>query len=240
MPWRLHLIGAFAILSLASPALGACGAAGTAAVPTSVTLQPTATELAASPTQVFATPTPAPSPTPDLVRGAACLPGEWELDDPAAYFESALRASGSPVQFQGVTGSLSYRFNPQGVLEIGYTEFSVSLHTPVEGGSMLTRSTLDGFASAEYRTLDEKNLTLSAFGGDGALFLIEVDGQLLVQTTLPAWASFFAALSQASGAPAQAETAPAEVQAAYNCAGGRLTLGGAGLPVEMVLNRVNE
>ena len=103
---------------------------------------------------------------------------------------------------------------------------------------MLTRSSLDGSAGADYRSADDKELVLSAFSGDGVLFVIEVDGQLLVQTALPAWASFFAALSSASGEAGPAASPPAEVRAGYNCAGDRLVLRGAGQAVDMVLVRV--
>jgi hypothetical protein len=118
----------------------------------------------------------------------------------------------------------------------------VTLNAPVEGGSMLTRSLLAGSAEANFQAMDAHKMSFSSFGGDGVLMVIEVDGQLLVQTTLPAWASFFAALSQASGGTPLLETpsAPAEVRAGFDCSGDRLLLRGEGSPVEMELTRILE
>jgi hypothetical protein len=173
------------------------------------------------------------------VRGAACLPGDWQLENAEAYFKEALRASGSRAELKEVAGGLIYRFDLEGQLQISFNDFAVTFNAPVEGGSMLTRSSLNGSAAAEYRSEDDDELVLSAFSGAGVLLGIEVDGQLLVQTALPAWASFFAALSSAAGKVSPAATPPAEVRAGYNCTGDRLVLRGAGQAVDMVLVRVN-
>jgi hypothetical protein len=200
--------------------------------------QATQTNLVTQPSIV--TTTPEVTRSPDIIQGEACLAGEWKLTDANGYFEQALRASSSPATLEGVTGSLIYTFFPQGRLEILFDDFTVTLNAPVEGGSMLTRSLLDGSAEANFKANEEHEMVYSAFGGDGVVMVLEVDGQLLVQTTLPAWASFFAALSQASGGTPPAETpfAPVDVKAGYDCVGDRLVLRGEGLPVEMTLTRI--
>lgn len=212
--------------------------AATLSVVQSPVPQATQTDQVVQPPQV--TGTSVMTQSPDIVQGEACLAGEWKLADANDYFEQALLASSSSATFEGVTGSLVYTFAPDGRLQILFDEFTVTLNAPVEGGSMLTRSLLDGSAEANFRANDEHEMVYSAFGGDGVLMVIEVDGQLLIQTTLPAWASFFAALSQAAGGTPVKETpsAPAEVKAGYDCVGDRLVLRGEGSQAEMELTRI--
>ena len=206
-----------------------------AATPSPVpTLAVSATEPAA------ATPTPAATATPDLVRGGACLPGTWVLADPHGYMEKSMAAAGNPAELVAVEGDLVYRFSQAGEMEIRYTEFAVVLNAAVEGGSLATRSTLDGSAAAAYTLDSDMALSLSRFSGEGVRLVIAVDEQVLLESTLPAWAAFFSALAGAPQADSAQADAPQTVRAAFDCTGDRLALRGEGKPVDMILERSAE
>jgi hypothetical protein len=154
--------------------------------------------------------------------------------------EQSMAAAGNPAELVTVEGDLVYRFSPAGEMEIRYTEFAVVLNAAVEGGSLATRSTLDGTAAAAYTADSDTALSLSRFSGEGVRLVIAVDEQVLLESTLPAWAAFFSALAGAPQADSAQAKAPQIVRAAFDCAGDRLALHGEGKPVDMILERSAE
>jgi hypothetical protein len=171
--------------------------------------------------------------SPSPVSGAACLTGNWLLADARQTFEQSLRSTNSKASLDTVEGSLAYAFDPIGKLAITYQQLQVQVRTSVKNGEMLTRSTLNGSAGADYMAAGNE-MKLTHFGGEGVDLLFEIDGQPLFESNLPAWASFFSVVTHTSGAAPTPQPAPELVKVGFDCSGDSLTIHG---PADIVLTR---
>lgn len=221
--------------------LAGCGApapSATLPVPTQPEPVPATVTSAPSPSPSL-TPLPEPTPTatPAVIAGAECLPGVWELSGAEEFFRGSLAAQGSPLSFVAASGDLIYEFGAGGRVTIRFEDFTVESETSREGQAIPLRTELTGEAQAAYTAADDRRLVLSQFGGDDVTLTVSIAGQTILRSALPAWQSFFQALSLTGGEELAPQAAPDQAVLTYTCRGDELTLESAGVPVAMPFRR---
>jgi len=134
------------------------------AVATSAPVPPTAVPATSAPTrtpQPTSTPkptnTPAPTSTPTPISGAACLIGEWQVEDLSSYLTS-LAVQG---QVLSESGPITYRFDAQGQARVTIDHFTMKVKVPVQGLSLNLTVIIDGDATARYTASHSNQLTFS-------------------------------------------------------------------------------
>lgn len=140
---------------------------------------------------------PAPPTTSGL--DAACLVGLWEaVDLPNAMAES-FRQTTSGLALQGVEGRVLYRFTADGAFTIEFDRLTATLYGTLDGREVTAQQMLHGQADARYAVLvEQEELVLSSFGGEGILFSLDINNQRLAEGNLPAWRAFTNTLSDGS------------------------------------------
>lgn len=143
----------------------------------------------------------ADAPSATIARGldAACLVGLWEaVDLPAAMAES-FRQTTTGLALQSVEGRVLYRFAPDGTLTIEFDRLTATLSGTLDNRPVTAQQVLSGQATALYHVLvEEEELVLSSFGGEGILFSLDINNQRLAEGNLPAWRAFTNTLSDGS------------------------------------------
>lgn len=113
------------------------------AAPTA-TASPTLTPTRTSTPKPSNTPTATPTPTP--ISGAACLIGQWQVEDLSSFVASL----GVQGQVQNESGPITYRFDAQGKARVMVDQFAMKVKVPVRGLPLSLNVTIDGEATAEY------------------------------------------------------------------------------------------
>jgi len=139
------------------------------ALPTAVppTVAPTATAGPTFTPTSTSTPkptnTPPPTYTPTPISGAACLIGQWQVEDLSSYLAS-LAVQG---QVLSESGPITYQFDKSGQARVTVDHFTMKVKVPVQGLLLNLNVVIDGDATARYTTDQSNQLAFSDVQLDG-------------------------------------------------------------------------
>jgi hypothetical protein len=157
---------ALPVVLVAMLILTACNsnaAATSAPVPTTA---PSATPAPTRTPQPTSTPkptsTPAPTNTPTPISGAACLVGQWQVEDLSAYVSSLA----VPGQVLSESGPVTYQFDPNGQVHVTVDHFAMKVKAPVQSLTLNLNVVIDGDVTARYTgTSDQLAFSNVQLGG---------------------------------------------------------------------------
>ena len=112
------------------------------------TPQPTNTPTQTSTPRPTNTPTPTFTPTP--VSGAACLVGNWQVDDLSTYLAALTGGTNTQAQVLSESGPITYHFDAQGQARVTLDRFAMKMKVPLQGLPLTLNITIDGDATAGY------------------------------------------------------------------------------------------
>jgi hypothetical protein len=107
--------------------------------------------------------TPAPTNTPTPISGAACLVGQWQVEDLSSYVAS-LAVQG---QVLSEAGPVTYQFDPNGQARVTVDHFTMKVKAPVQGFTLNLNVVIDGEATARYTGSPSDQLAFSNVNLDG-------------------------------------------------------------------------
>ncbi len=183
---RILQLKLFILLALAL-SLAACNrsapvvsapAQPTAALSTATaTPKPTNTPTKTSTPQPTDTPTPTFTPTP--ISGAACLIGQWQVADQAAFLASL----GVQGQALSQSGPITYRFDADGQAQVTVDQFAMKVKAPIKGLPLTVNVLIDGSARADYTATRSDQLAFSNVLLDGLTVTVSLGKQELFSGT---------------------------------------------------------
>jgi hypothetical protein len=134
------------------------------------TLTPTPT---ATPTR---TPTPTPTLTPTPVTGAACLSGEWTLENPDAFAQGLIAQTGMQGTADVTGGGLTYKFDAD--RQTSVTAQNVVVQLKLKRGILTFNAlaTMDGVITATYTVANDNEIRFSQVNDEQLQLRLVVNG----------------------------------------------------------------
>jgi hypothetical protein len=184
---------------------------------------------------ILGAPISEPGAAPVAVGGDAeldsgCLVGTWAAANLASAMVETLAQEQTNLALEWIRGQVLYEFSPDGGLRITFADLAAAFAGVVEGQAVQVVNSLDGSGTARYAVnAAHKEVALSNFGGDGIQFALEINGQVLMENSLPVWGAFTSGkpMEGSVGAPSVAEEDHGVIEisrAAATCEGNMLTL----------------
>lgn len=127
---------------------------------------------------------------------AACPIGIWQVTNLPEAMSQSLTQSSSSLQLRRVDGNTQYEFTSNGNMTIHFDHLAATLVGTVDNRPVTAVQSLDGSASALYQVdPSSQQILLYNFGGGGVQFGLDINGQRLIEGTLPVWQAFTSGLS---------------------------------------------
>ncbi len=128
--------------------------------------------------------------------GQSCLVGTWQVTNIAQSMSASLAQNQPGLQLQRVDGQAIYQFSADGNMKLTYQRLSYTLSGTVENHPVTARQSLDGTATAHY-DVDAGNhqIVLTNFGDSDIQIGLDINGQRLVEGSLPIWQAFTSGLA---------------------------------------------
>ncbi|MBI5564922.1 MAG: hypothetical protein HY870_08510 [Chloroflexi bacterium] len=146
----------------------------TATVRPTRTSTPTRTPTpTATPTR---TPTPTPTFTPTPVTGAACLIGEWTLENPDAFAAVLIARSGLQGTADVTGGGLTYTFGAGRQASVEADNVAVQLKLKRGIFAFNATGTMDGVVTAAYEVSNNSELRFSQVNDERLRLRLVVNG----------------------------------------------------------------
>jgi hypothetical protein len=173
-------------------------------------------------------PKAAPTSSPFPYLESECLVGDWVVSNLEESISRSYARANSPFKVLNVQGQTLYQFDEQGGLLIVFDSLATTLYGMVEGQELTATSWMIGSATANFQVdAERQQILLSEFGGDGIQFVVEINGQAVVESDFPAWRAFASAIgsTDSAGDPlAQATGVVDQSRAAVMCSEERMTI----------------
>jgi hypothetical protein len=126
----------------------------------SVNLQSTDTPV---PPTAVPSATPLPAATTTVESAAACLLGTWDVGNLGPYLKDAIppdQLQGATLEPKGYSGSLHYRFNPDGTAEVLANQYKLTSEVKLGILPLNLDININGTAKADYQ-VNEAQSTVS-------------------------------------------------------------------------------
>lgn len=176
----IEVIGALMLTACVNAPIVPATVTPTSSPTVTATLRPTRTPTVTRTPTPTATPTRTPTATPTLtptpVTGAACLIGEWSLEDLEAFASVVIAQTGSQGTADVTGGSLTYAFGADQQASVKANNYTVQMKLKRGLLTFNATATIDGLLTAAYAASNNGELRFSQVNDEQLRLQLIVNG----------------------------------------------------------------